>query len=99
MKTYKLVSSQVAIPVIVEYQDEEFHDIRSAVGYVNYGKDQVWFPNNPELQTDMMRRAVLATLDVAYPKEVELPQHILRRVEEIKAGEYGHTIPNYDRSE
>lgn len=96
MKSYKLVSSQVVVPVIVEYQDQDFHDIRSAVGYVNYGQDKVWFPNNPELETDLMKRSVLASLDVAYPNEVKLPEHILKRVEEIKMGEYGHDIPNYD---
>lgn len=95
-KQYSLSSARPALSLIVEYREEGSEEIMNAVAYVNYAQDRVWFPNNPELDTDEMRRAVLATLDtpVVEFQPPTIPADILEQIARIRSGKefegYGH---------
>lgn len=97
-KVFDIVSSNAVVPVLVEYQYEDSHDIRKAVAYVNYGNDSVYFPNNPELDTDVVRRAVLAGFDTNFPAKIQIPKEVFEQIEQIRSGNYGVEIPGF-RSE
>ncbi len=95
-KTYSLQATHPALSLLAEYKEEGSDEIKTAVAYVNYAQDRVWFPNNPELNTDEMRRAVLATLDtpIFNNQPPEIPADVLEQIERIRTGKhfegYGH---------
>jgi hypothetical protein len=94
MKKYELLAVHPVIPVIIQYREEGSEVAGSAVAYVNYGQDRVWFPHNPELETDEMARSILATLDPPIIEIEAVPPEILEQIERVKAGRefegYGH---------
>lgn len=85
MSTPRLLSAQVVMPVIVQYSPSEEVGELTAVGYVSYGQDRVYFPNNPEFGEEM-ERAVLASLDsTAMFQQPVLPEGFMAEVENLRA--------------
>ncbi len=87
MKKSDFFSAQAVMPVMVRFGPPG--ELRTAIGYVSYGQDMVWFPHDQELNTDDMRRAVLATLDTELPDVPVLPPELLAQVEQVRSGDYG----------
>lgn len=95
---YKLISAQVAIPVVVHYtfvEDGIGGESRMTIGYVDYGRDRVYFPDAPVLGEDM-ERAVLASLD---PKSIfvppTVPTDVLAEADEIRRKNTSETLKRF----
>lgn len=87
----KLFNAQPVMPVVIHYEHEEKQ--LQALVYVNYGQDEVYFLNNPELNTEEMRRSILETLDSPHFLEHDgIPLEIWEEIEQVREGNYGDEI-------
>jgi hypothetical protein len=86
-----LFNAQTVLPVVIHYKKDD--EIQTALVHVNYSQDEVYFFNNPELNTDEMRREILAALDSPHFLEHDgIPLEIWEQIEEVRNGNYGSEI-------
>jgi len=70
------------MPAVIKCKIDD--SIKTLFVYVNYSKDEVYFPHNPELECEELRLAVLRELDKSANVEVpEIPANVIEQLREI----------------
>lgn len=89
MSNIKPINAYTVMPIVFKYQKIDTGEILEAIGYLNYSRDEVYFPDNPELTNEESRRFILSQQD----SKIEItpnsiPQDLLVMVEKIRSGNY-----------
>lgn len=87
----KIFNAQPVMPVVVFYEKDDKQ--AQTVVYVNYGQDEVYFLDNPELNNDENRRAILGLLDSPHFLEQDgISAELWEEIEQVREGNYGPDI-------
>jgi len=86
MSQSTVIFTQAVIPIIVWHKSPQSENVESVLAYVNYGHEEVYLPNNPELDNEAFKNQILNSLDASQhiPPEVEIPINLTEELAKIK---------------